>query len=171
MPNAIAGAVFDTLVEAGTTPLGHFALDGCRIEKGFKHWSHDIDPTITPLEAGLGFTIDWSKEFTGKAALEAQKRDGLQRRLMLLEITGDALLLHDEPVYEGSKHVGFTTSGARGPRTGLNLCFAMITIAPGEKLADSCKRSLSVKVAGKSYAATPLARPPFDPKNERMRAQ
>jgi 4-methylaminobutanoate oxidase (formaldehyde-forming) len=170
LPNAIAGKVFDTLVEAGASPLGHFALDGCRIEKGFKHWSHDIDPTITPLEAGLGFTIDWNKEFTGKAALEAQKRDGLQRRLMLLEITGDALLLHDEPVFEEGEHVGFTTSGARGPRTGLNLCFAMISIAPGEKIADSCKRSLSVKVAGKTYAATPLARPPFDPKNERMRA-
>ena len=87
-----------------------------------------------------------------------------------MEIEGEALMLHDEPLFEGGRCVGLTTSGGRGPRTGLNLCFAMITIAPGEKIADSCKRSLSVKVAGKTYAATPLARPPFDPKNERMRA-
>lgn len=169
LPNSIAPRVFDTLVAAGAKPLGHFAVDGCRIEKGFKHWGHDLDPTITPLEAGLGFTIDWSKDFVGKPVLEAQKADGVRRRLILMQIEGDALMLHDEPVFEGTEHVGLTTSGARGPRTGLNLCLAMVMVRPGETLAETCQRRFTVRVAGQDYTAMPLKRAPFDPKNERMR--
>ena len=56
--------------------MGHYALNGCRIEKGYRHWGHDLGPEITPLEAGLGFTIDWSKEFRGKPALEAPEAAG-----------------------------------------------------------------------------------------------
>jgi glycine cleavage system aminomethyltransferase T/glycine/D-amino acid oxidase-like deaminating enzyme len=169
LPNSVAPRVFDKLVAAGAKPLGHFALDGCRIEKGFKHWGHDLDPTMTPLEAGLGFTIDWSKDFVGKPVLEAQKAEGVRRRLILMQIDGDALMLHDEPVYEGAAHVGFTTSGARGPRTGLNLCFAMVSVRPGETLAETCQRHFTVRVSGQDYTAMPLRRAPFDPKNERMR--
>ncbi|MFY9239650.1 MAG: FAD-dependent oxidoreductase [Roseovarius sp.] len=169
LPNCVAPRVFDKLVAAGAKPLGHFALDGCRIEKGFKHWGHDLDPTMTPLEAGLGFTIDWSKDFVGKPVLEAQKAEGVERRLILMQIDGDALMLHDEPVFEDTAHVGFTTSGARGPRTGLNLCFAMVSVRPGETLAETCQRHFSVRVAGQDYMAIPLRRAPFDPRNERMR--
>lgn len=171
LPNSVAARVFDTLIAAGAAPLGHYALDGCRIEKGFKHWGHDIDPGVTPLEAGLGFTIDWSKTFTGKAALLAQKEHGVRQRLVLMQIEGEALMLHDEPVFEGDQHVGFTTSGARGPRTGLNLCLALVSTDPGETKAQTCARSFTVKVAGKDYAATPLRRAPFDPNNDRMRGQ
>ncbi|MEX0348215.1 MAG: FAD-dependent oxidoreductase [Paracoccaceae bacterium] len=171
LPNIVAAPVFDKLIALGAAPLGHYALDGCRIEKGFKHWGHDIDPTITPLEAGLSFTIDWSKDFTGKAALVAQKEQGARRRLILMQVEGGALMLHDEPVFEGGQHVGFTTSGARGPRTGLNLCFALVSTELGETKAQTCARTFTVKVAGKDYAATPLRRAPFDPSNDRMRGQ
>ncbi|MEX0282509.1 MAG: aminomethyltransferase family protein, partial [Arenibacterium sp.] len=171
LPNFVAETVFDKLVTLGAMPLGHYALDGCRIEKGFRHWGHDIDPTVTPLEAGLGFTIDWNKNFKGKETLLAQKEQGVQRRLILMQIEGEALMLHDEPVFEGGQHVGFTTSGARGPRTGLNLCFALVSTALGETKAETCARIFTVKVAGKDYAATPLSQAPFDPNNERMRGQ
>ncbi|MEX0281213.1 MAG: FAD-dependent oxidoreductase [Arenibacterium sp.] len=169
LPNSIASRVFEKLLRQGAKPLGHFALDGCRLEKGFKHWGHDLDATITPLEAGLSFTIDWSKDFVGKAALESQRAEGSRRRLILMQIEGDALMLHDEPVFEGKVHVGFTTSGARGPRTGLNLCLAMVQVRPRETLAETCARNFTVRVAGKDYAAKPLRHAPFDPSNERMR--
>lgn len=169
VPNSDAPAVFDALRDAGASSLGHFALDGCRLEKGFKHWGHELGPEVTPLEAGLGFTIDWTKEFNGKAVLEQQRANGLQQRLVLLQIDGDALMLHDEPIFEAGRHVGLTTSGARGPRTGMNLCFAMIKTAPGETATETKARAFTVRVAGRDYPATPLPRPPFDPKGERMR--
>ena len=80
IPVAQAGGVFDALIAAGARPMGHYALDGCRLEKGFKHWGHDLGPEITPLEAGLGFAVDWTKDFTGRATLARQKEDGITRR-------------------------------------------------------------------------------------------
>ncbi|MTI01923.1 FAD-dependent oxidoreductase [Roseibium sp. RKSG952] len=168
--NAEAPTLFNALKGAGGHPLGHFTLDGCRLEKGFRHWGHELGPEVTPLEAGLGFTIDWNKDSIGKSALQAQREDGLHKRLVLMQVEGDALMLHDEPVYEAGRHVGLTTSAARGPRTGLNLCFAMVQTAPGKSLAETCARNFSVRVAGRDYPAIPLIRAPFDPKGERMRA-
>ncbi|MBL9074053.1 FAD-dependent oxidoreductase [Tabrizicola sp.] len=165
-----AGTLFDALEAAGARPMGHYALDGCRIEKGFRHMGHDLGPEITPLEAGLGFTVDWGKDFLGKPALAAQRAVGLLRRLITLQIEGDPLILHDELVREGGKVVGLTTSGARGVRTGLTLALAMIDIAPGETLAQSGARQFQVEVAGRLCPAQVLARPAFDPTGERMKA-
>ena len=167
--NDEAPALFAALREAGAAPMGHYALDACRIEKGFKHWGHDLGPDITPLEAGLAFTCDWSKDFTGKAALLEQREAGLRRRLVLFEVLGDALMLHDEPILEDGVFVGLTTSGARGPRTGLNLAFGMVAVQPGESLDQTCARAFEIRVAGKTYKARALRHPPFDPKGERMR--
>jgi len=58
IPKDEAAGVYKILRAAGASPMGHYALDGCRLEKGFLHWGHDLGPTITPLAAGLGFTID-----------------------------------------------------------------------------------------------------------------
>lgn len=164
-----ADAVFDALISAGAKPMGHYALDGCRVEKDFKHWGHDIGPTITPLEADVGFTIDWSKDFIGKDALQTQRTAGVRQRLILMQIEGEALMLHDEPIYQDNTHVGFTTSGARGPRTGMNLAFGLVDVAQGESLPETCARQFRVRVAGRDYPAFPLRKPPFDPEGKRMR--
>ncbi|MGR3315122.1 GcvT family protein [Roseovarius indicus] len=163
--NEDAPALIDALTGTGATPMGHYALDGCRIEKGFVHWGHDIGPEITPLEAGLGFNIDWSKDFTGKAALEAQL-EGLSRRLVLCEVEGSPLVLHDEPVWENGRVVGLTTSGARGPRTGLTLAFTLVEVTK----TPMKYRHFEIEIAGERYRATPLTQPPYDPKGKRMRA-
>ena len=165
-----ASTIFSALTAAGARPMGHYALDGCRIEKGFKHWGHDLGPTITPLDAGLGFTIDWDKDFQGKSALLEQRQNGLGQRLILFEIQGEGLMLHDEPILEDGKIVGFTTSGARGPRTGLNLAFGLIKTNPVETLSQSCERQFEVQVAEKSYPARALPRAPYDPNGKEMRA-
>jgi glycine cleavage system aminomethyltransferase T/glycine/D-amino acid oxidase-like deaminating enzyme len=167
---AQAGVVFDAFIAAGAKPMGHYALNGCRIEKGYRHWGHDLGPEITPLEAGLGFAVDWSKEFRGKAALAKQKQNGFMQRLVLLDVQGDPLIIHDEPVLENGKVVGLTTSGAKGVRTGLTLALALVNITPAETLAETAARKLSIDVAGKICAATVLSKPPFDPAGERMRS-
>ena len=164
-------SVFDALSATGPGDLGYFALDGCRMEKAFRHWGHDIGPDLAPDEAGLGFTVrrggtDWP--FIGEQALE--RRKPVTRRLMLLRLEGAPLSLHDEPILEHGRIVGLTTSGARGPRTGLSLAFGLIDIEPGEPLEVTCQRRLEVDIAGVHHRATPLPRPPYDPEGERMRA-
>ncbi len=170
IPAAEAGIVFEALLSAGARPLGHYALDACRIEKGYRHWGHDLGPDITPLEAGLAFTIDWSKDFRGRNALLHQRSMGLERRMVLFEVSGDPLMLHDEPILEGGSVVGMTTSGVRGARTGKTLALGVVNIAEGESLAQTCARSFSIHVAGNDYAARALAKPPYDPAGERMNA-
>jgi len=165
-----AAAVFDALIGERVRPMGHYAVDAARIEKGFVHWGHEVGPEVTPLEAGLGFAVSGDKDFIGKAALDRQRQDGLTRRLILMQVAGDPLLLQDEAIFEAGICVGLTTSGARGVRTGLSLAFGMVDVAPGEPLTQTCARAFEVEVAGRRYAATPLARPPFDPTGERMRA-
>ncbi|SLN28447.1 4-methylaminobutanoate oxidase (formaldehyde-forming) [Roseovarius litorisediminis] len=170
IPSEGAGVVFDSLIETGARPMGHYALEGCRIEKGFRHWGHDLGPEITPLEAGLGFVVDWNKAFTGKPALERQKAKGLTQRICLFDVAGGPLILHDELIYENGGVVGLTTSGGRGARTGLTLALGLIEVVAGETLAATCKRNFEIEVAGQRYAAKALMAPPFDAKGERMRA-
>ncbi len=150
--------------------MGNYALNGCRIEKGYRHWGHDLGPEITPLEAGLGFTVDWSKHFIGKAALVAQKQRGIGQRLVLLSIEGCPLIVHDEPVLENGRVVGLTTSGAKGVRTGLTLALALVKVARGETAAEIAARKFEVDVAGTRHAAVVLPKPPHDPRGERMTA-
>ena len=79
-------------------------------------------------------------------------------------------MLHDELIRENGKVVGLTTSGGQGPRTGLTLAFGLIDIAPDETLAQTTAREFEIEVAGARYPAQVLAKPPFDPSGERMRA-
>ena len=165
-----AEKLFDALSGQGAGMLGTYALDGCRVEKKFVHWGHDIGPEISPLEAGLGFVVDWSKSnFIGKAALEAQKQEGFSKKLVLFEVLGDALMLHDEPIWENDHTVGLTTSGAVGARTGKRLAFGLIDIEKGERLSETCKRKFKIEVGGKFYDATALLFAPYDPAGSNMR--
>ncbi len=164
-----AAELFDALIAAGAKPMGHHALNGCRMEKGYRHWGHDIGPDMTPLEAGLGFTIDWIKYFDGRHVLERQRDEGLERRLLLFDVAGHPLILHDEPVFRNGKAVGMTTSGAKGVRTGRTLALGLVTCHKNQSLADVCSYEYEIEVAGVRYAAKALLKPPFDPSGVRMR--
>ena len=164
-----AGDIYGELRRHGAAELGMRALEGCRMEKGFRHWGHDIGSDVTPLEAGLAFAVDWRKTgFRGKAALERQRDEGIERRLTLFEVLGSPLILHDEVILENGRGIGLTTSGAKGPRTGRTLAFGMIPVEPGESVADTTARRFSVSVAGRRCPASALRRPPYDPDGTRM---
>ena len=162
-----APAVFQALHEAGASPMGHYALDGCRIEKGFAHWGHDLGPDLTPLEAGLGFAVDWSKRFQGRERLLHQRENGLEKSLALLLAEGTPLLLHDEPVWEDDHVVGFTTSGGYGPRVGRHLAMAVIESPRNGKA--KAPRHVEIEVAGVRCPAVVQARAVFDPERKRMK--
>jgi glycine cleavage system aminomethyltransferase T/glycine/D-amino acid oxidase-like deaminating enzyme len=166
IPKDEAAGVYKILRAAGASPMGHYALDGCRLEKGFLHWGHDLGPTITPLAAGLGFTIDWTKTFQGKAALENQRDHGLDHEMIMLDVEDAPLLLHDEPVVENGRVIGFTTSGGYGPRTGRHLAFAYVETSP----MDKTERCFQVKVGDRFHDAKALTQCVFDPTGERMRS-
>lgn len=172
----LAESLLETLAEAGKAlglvHCGHYALDGCRLEKGYRHWGHDIGPKETPLEAGLGFAVAWRKTgFLGEDALRGQKEAGLRKRLMHFSVEGaNPLLLHDEPIYRDGRYAGLTTSGGQGFRTGLALCLGYVACTPEETREALLASSYEIAVAGERYRLKPLASPPYDPAGSRLRS-
>ncbi len=176
IPTESAAGVHATLQQAGAevglAPAGHYCLDSCRLEKGFRHWGHDIGPEDTPLEAGLGFALALDKPggFLGREALLRQRDSGPARHLLHFAVQdAHPLLLHDEPIYRSGKLAGRTTSGGQGFRTGLALCFGSIAAEPGETRKDLLGADYEVAVAGERFPLTPLVRPPYDPDGALMR--
>ena len=147
----------------GLVCCGHYALDGCRLEKGYRHWGHDMGPKETPLEAGLGHAVAWNKAgFLGEAALRQQKAAGFTQRLMHFAVDGaKPLLLHDEPIYRDGKLAGLTTSGGQGFRTGLSLCLGYVSQERGEDRARLLNSTYEIAVAGERFKLTAAGESPL----------
>jgi len=92
IPVAHAQVVLERVLRVGAAHdlglAGHFALDACRIEVGFRHWGHDMGADDTPFEVGLGFAVELDKpgDFIGRDALCVQQRDGWSKQLRLCEV-------------------------------------------------------------------------------------
>ena len=177
IPVESAPAVYEAIAGAGQAlglvHCGHLALDACRLEKGYRHWGHDIGAHDTPLEAGLGFAVARDKPdgFIGRDALLARRVAGIERRLLQLAVDGaHPLLLHDEPVYRHGTLVGHTTSGGRGFRTGLSLCFAYVSCEPGAAPGELLGEGYEIGIAGDRFPLCALARPAYDPHGARLRS-
>ena len=76
------------LVAAGAVPCGLGARDTLRLEMGFPLWGQDLTEETTPLEAGLGWVVDWDHDFVGKASLEEQQSDGIEQQLVAFRSAG-----------------------------------------------------------------------------------
>ena len=123
IPTEFATGVFDAIVGAGAQfglrHAGYHALDSLRMEKGYRHWGHDITPDVTPLEAGLGFAVAWDKPggFIGRdALLRPEARPGVRNAASSSSPSTDydKLLYHNEPIWRDGVIVGSITSGAFG---------------------------------------------------------
>ncbi len=116
VPNSAAPLLFDRAVSLGALPCGLGARDSLRLEKGYPLYGSDIDDTTNPLEAGLGWTVDFSTDFVGKEALLKIKRDGLTRKLGGFSLEGRAIARKGARIYsEEGLRLGVVTSGIYSP--------------------------------------------------------
>jgi 4-methylaminobutanoate oxidase (formaldehyde-forming) len=168
--------LFDALVAAGQPydirAAGYHALNSLRIECGFRHWGHDITDEDTPLEAGLGFTIDWDKAggFLGRDALLAKKVEPLTRRLVQFKLEDpDMVAYHDEPIFRDGVMVGRTTSGMYGHTVGACLSMGYLTndAEVTQEWIDSGR--FEIEVATVPIAVSASLRSFYDPMNERVK--
>lgn len=126
LPAQKAGAVWDLLLEAGADagllPCGLGARDTLRLEAGMPLYGHEMDETVTPLEAGLRFAVRMEKEnFVGRRALLSPP---CRKRVGLL-VTGRGILRGGEPVDAGGAQVGRVTSGSFSPTLGRAVAMAL----------------------------------------------
>lgn len=112
-------AVFEAGREYGIKPIGLGARDTLRLEMGFCLYGNDIDDTTSPLEAGLGWITkfnDVKGDFVDKAFLEAQKAEGIKRRLVGFELVDKGIARHGYDICNAEGAViGHVTSGTMGP--------------------------------------------------------
>ncbi|MGF1502715.1 MAG: FAD-dependent oxidoreductase [Paracoccaceae bacterium] len=170
-------AVWEEAAAHGGRLCGLHVLDGCRIEKAFRHWGHDITDEDHVLEAGLGFAVKTEKvpgqfgDFLGRGAVLAKRQAGLARRLLQFRLTDPGpMLYHNEPILRDGAIVGHLTSGNYGHHLGAAIGLGYVPAEPGESGAEMLASAYEIEVAGARVAAEASLKPLYDPKAERMRA-
>lgn len=153
--NDDAPAVWDALMAGGEgqgiRAIGLGARDTLRLEKGYALAGNEFDGGRTPLEAGLGWLINWDHDFLGKDALLAQKEAGHDQLVGLVQAKG--VPRHGYPVCADGSPIGVVTSGTKSPTTGQGIALAYVRGAgPGD--------AVTVEVRGRHQEAE-LVKPPF----------
>ena len=170
----MAGHAFETLYEAGRDLdlklCGMHMMDTCRIEKGFRHFGHDITCEDHVLEAGLGFAVKTAKpDFIGRDAVLRKKESGLENRVVQFLLNDpEPLLYHNEPILRDGEIVGYLSSGAYGHHLGGAVGMGYVPCA-GESASDVLASTYEIDVAGVRVGATASLKPLYDPKSERVK--
>ncbi len=177
IPTECAPGVFDALMQAapsvGGRLAGYHALNSLRMEKGYRHWGHDISDEDTPLQSGLGFAVAMKKPggFIGLEALQAQKEAGLTRRLVQFALDdATPLLYHNEPICRDGAIVGRISSGMFGHHLGKSLGMGYVECqTQGEAPEAILQGKYEIEVAGVRYSAQPSLAPLYDPSSARIK--
>jgi glycine cleavage system T protein len=170
----MAGHAFETLFEAGhdlgLKLCGMHMMDSCRIEKGYRHFGHDISCEDHVLEAGLGFAVKTDKpDFIGREAVLAKKEAGLSLRMVQFRLHDPApLIYHNEPILRDGEIVGHVSSGSYGHTIGSSIALGYVP-CKGETVADLLASSYEIEIAGQRFKAEASTQPFYDPKSVRVK--
>ncbi|MEW5681843.1 MAG: glycine cleavage system aminomethyltransferase GcvT [Pseudomonadota bacterium] len=153
LPNEQAADFWQKLLDAGVTPAGLGARDTLRLEAGMNLYGQDMDETVSPLAANMGWTIAWAPEernFIGRSALEQQKAAGTDK-LVGLVMEAKGVLRHGQRVVvEGGE--GVITSGTFSPTLGFSIAMARVPSSTGDSAeVDIRGKMVPVKVVKPAF--------------------
>jgi aminomethyltransferase len=121
--------LLDAGQEFGIKPCGLGARNTLRLESKMALYGHEIDASISPLEADLAWIVKFEKtDFVGRAALEKQKAEGVKRTIAGFEMVGRGIGRDGYEVYVEGKPAGWVTSGGPSPTTGKNIGLCMLPV-------------------------------------------
>lgn len=129
MPANRAAELWDRLLAAGIVPCGLGARDTLRLEAAMNLYGSDMDETISPLEAGMGWTIAWEpadRDFIGRAGLEAVRADVKRQRFVGLLLEDKGVLRNHQRVVVDGVGEGEITSGGFSPTIGRSIALARV---------------------------------------------
>ena len=170
----MAGHAFETLLEAGQgldlKLCGMHMMDSCRIEKGFRHFGHDITPEDHVIDAGLGFAVKTDKpDFIGRDAVLRRRETGPETRMVQFLLNDpEPLLYHNEPILRDGEIVGYLSSGNYGHTLGGAVGMGYVPCA-GQSAADLLASTYEIDVMGSRVPATASLKPLYDPRAERVK--
>ena len=151
----------------GMVNFGTYAVNSLRMEKAYKGFGAELTNEITMVEADvMRFFAESKDNFSGKAATLKVREEGAKVHCVYFEVeAGDSDVVGGEPVLDGDKVIGVTTSGGFGHYTGRSLGFAYVDSGyekPGSEF--------EVELLGSRRKASVLDAPVWDPASERSRA-
>ncbi|MGB5256088.1 MAG: glycine cleavage system aminomethyltransferase GcvT [Woeseiaceae bacterium] len=128
-PASAAAALWDGLLQAGCVPCGLGARDTLRLEAAMNLYGSDMDESVSPLEAGLEWTVAWEpgdRDFIGRAPLEALRKSAERRRFVGLLLEDRGVLRNHQKVVVDGVGEGEITSGGFSPTIGRSIALARI---------------------------------------------
>lgn len=131
LPGDLADALFRQLAEKGVTPCGLGARDSLRLEAGLNLYGQDMDRNTHPLESNLAWTValePQDRDFIGRAALEAKKAAGVERKLVGLVLDAGGVPRSGAKVLTAHGE-GIVTSGGFGPTVERPIAMARVPVA------------------------------------------
>ncbi|MBD2652660.1 glycine cleavage system aminomethyltransferase GcvT [Synechocystis sp. FACHB-383] len=148
--------LWQTFLRKDVAPCGLGARDTLRLEAAMDLYGQDMNDHTTPLEAGLGWLVhlDSKGDFIGRSVLEQQKTNGIEKRLVGLEMLGKQIARHDYPLMHKGKNIGIVTSGTLSPT--LEKAIALGYVPP--ELAK-VGQELEVEIRGKTYGIKVVKKP------------
>lgn len=158
IPEDEAQAMWQALLDQGVKPCGLGARDTLRLEAGMNLYGLDMDETINPLAANMGWTIAWEpsdRDFIGRKALETL-RDAGTDKLVGLVMEEKGVLRHDMPVFftdsAGVEHQGVITSGTFSPTLGYSIAMARVPNSIGDTAeVEMRKKRVAVRVVAPNF--------------------
>lgn len=176
VPTEFAVGVYEALREAdaefGLVDAGYYALEALRLEKGYRAWSRELTPDITPWQAGLGFAVALDKPggFIGRDALAAARPSTLRRRIVQLTLDdAEPMLWGGELILADGVPVGEVRSAAYGHTLGRSVVLGLVENEAGIDAAFLNGSRFEIELAGTRHAATAHGKPAYDPKGEKLR--
>ncbi|MCJ8269963.1 MAG: glycine cleavage system aminomethyltransferase GcvT, partial [Psychrosphaera sp.] len=140
--------LWQRLLDAGVKPCGLGARDTLRLEGGLNLYGQDMDETVSPLAANMGWTIAWKPEdrdFVGRAALTKQKADGTDKLVGLVMKEKGVLRTGQKVIVEGGE--GVITSGTFSPTLGHSIALARVPASTGDSAqVEMRKKTIAVDV-------------------------
>jgi heterotetrameric sarcosine oxidase gamma subunit len=177
VPTEFAVGVYEALHEAGRDfgllDCGYYALEALRLEKGYRAWSRELTPDITPYEAGLAFAVALDKPggFIGREALVAAKAKGVPSRRIVQFTVDDAtpMLWGGELILSDGKPIGEVRSAAYGHTLGRSVALGLIEHPSGVDKDFLTGSRFEVELAGERFAVTACLSAAFDAKGLRVK--
>ncbi|WP_035900103.1 FAD-dependent oxidoreductase [Labrenzia sp. DG1229] len=179
VPVEFTVGVYEDLMRAGEQhgirDAGYYALEGLRIEKGFRAWSRELTPDVTPLQAGLGFAVDFEKPcgFIGKEALLTAKSDPthLNTRIVQMVLQSELpQLWGGESVLCNGSVIGEVRSAAYGHTLGAAVALVQLNASRKVTAEYLAENRWEIDLAGERHKASPYLRTPYDTRGARPRS-
>ncbi|WP_064116347.1 glycine cleavage system aminomethyltransferase GcvT [Pseudomonas fluorescens] len=146
LPANQAPGFFNDLVGAGISPIGLGARDTLRVEAGMNLYGQDIHQDVSPLASNMAWSIAWepaTRQFIGRAALEAEKAAGVAHKLVGLVLEERGVLRAHQVVRIADVGEGEITSGSFSPTLSKSIALARVPMATADRA--------EVEIRGKWY--------------------